>query len=212
MKKINIKLNSEYLSDCSFRNKIDIIRLYIKYVKFASIIFNGKEESDGNTILLIDKMKRLFVQYGDSIHSVHFPFKLDLETDKVTFYYQDNELDAKTTSILLDFFNGFDEFESMEDMYENFLQVIDGYDIKDPIRENSLWKVICHLLVFEPAYLRYDEDFSEERMDIKKHPPYHFDINYCNTSTFKLGIERKISLEEYIDILDNNKNCAYLKI
>lgn len=211
MKRINIELASDYLSDCSFRNKIDIIRLCINYVKFAPIVFNRMNGSNGNTILLIDRMKRLFVHYGKSIHSVHFPFNLSSENGKIDFYWQDNDLDAKTTSMLLDFFNRFDELESLDDMYENFLRLIDEYDIKKSAKENSLWKVISHLLVFEPAYLRYDEDFSN-RMDMKKHPPYHFDLNYCNTSTFKLGIGRKISMEEYIDILNNNSNCAFLKV
>lgn len=152
------------------------------------------------------------MKYGDSIHSIHYPFNLICENEQILFYYQNSELDAKTTSIMLEFFNGFDELESMEDMYENFLRVIDEYGIKDNIKENSLWKIICHLLIFEPGYLGYDEDFSEERMDMRKHPPYHFDINYCNATIFKLGIERKLSIEEYIDILDNSKECKFVKI
>lgn len=145
MKKVNIKLNCYYLSDCSFRNKIDIIKLCINYARFAAISFNEK---------MSQGIKRLFAQYGNSIHSMHYPFDLGFEDDRIVFYYQDNELDAKVTSILLGFFEGFDELESMEDMYENFLWITDEYGIHDAVKENALWKLICHLLIFEPAYLR----------------------------------------------------------
>lgn len=63
------------------------------------------------------------------------------------------------------------------------------------------------MLIFEPAYLRYDEDFTD-RMNPKTHPAYHFDINYCNTSTFKLGLTKQLEMDDYINILDINVMCS----
>lgn len=208
MKNVIITFPENILSDCAFRNKIDIIKLCIKYVKFAPLAYTGKDVK-GSSILCIDKMRRLFVLYGSSIHSVHFPFSVRQDENNIIFYYENYDLDAKTTSLLLDFFERYDELGSMEDMYDVYLKLLDDYSVSGAIYENDLWKLICYLLIFEPAYLRYDEDFSTEK-ELEKHPRYHLDINYSNTSTYKIGLRAKISIEEYINILDRNKNCVFV--
>lgn len=210
MKKIIINLSEKVLSDCAYRNKIDIVKLCLNYVKFAPFAYVA-DTTDGNCILQVDKMKRLFITFKNSVHSIHFPFNVYQNGESIEFYYDEKELDAKTTSILLDFFERFNMFETMEDMYDMFLRTLEEYDISGGYNENYFWKLICHMLVFEPAYLRYDEDFSS-RMNPETHPAYHFDINYCNTSTFKLGLQRKISMDDYIKFLDINETCTYVKL
>lgn len=208
MKRIITNLSDNVLSKNSYRSKIDIINLCLNYTKFAPYAF-GEEITEGNCILHIDKMRRLFIYYGNCIHSIHFPFPVQIKDKKLEFYYCDRLLDARTTSLLLEFFAKFDELETMEDMYEIFLKTLDEYELQDNYNENFFWKLICHMLIFEPAYLRYDEDFSE-RMNQTTHPAYHFDINYCNTSTFKLGLTKQLKMDECINILDLNKVCNYI--
>lgn len=208
MKRIIVNLSDNILSKHSYRNKIDIINLCLNYTKYAPYAF-GEEIAEGNCILHIDKMRRLFIYYGNSIHSIHFPFAVHITGKKLEFYYEDRLLDAITTSLLLEFFAKFDEFETMDDMYDIFLTILSEYTLQDCCSENFFWKLISYMLTFEPAYLRYDEDFSE-RMNEKTHPAYHLDINYCNTSTFKLGLTKQLKMDECINILDINKECNYL--
>lgn len=136
MKKIVVNLSDKFLSDCAYRNKIDVIRLCLNYVKFAPFSY-AADRTDGNCILYFDKMKRLFICYGDSIHSVHFPFHVFQEEDIIKFSYEDKELDAKTTSMLLDFFGRFNMLETMEDMYEVFLETLEEYGLSGDYQENS---------------------------------------------------------------------------
>lgn len=208
MKRIIVNLSENVLSKNSYRRKIDIISLCLIYTKFAPYAFDEKI-AEGNCILHIDKMRRLFIYHGNCIHSIHFPFSVQINGKKLEFYYLDRLLDARTTSLLLEFFVKFDKLETMEDMYEIFLKILDEYNLQDSYNENFFWKLICYMLIFEPAYLRYDEDFSN-RMNQKTHPAYHFDINYCNTSTFKLGLTKQLKMDEYIKILDINKVCNYI--
>lgn len=42
------------------------------------------------------------------------------------------------------------------------------------------------------------------------HPLNHFDVCYSNTSTYKLGINHKVDVEEFVDILDVSTNCFFL--
>lgn len=208
MKRIIVNLSDNILSKHSYRNKIDIINLCLNYTKFAPYAFS-EEIAEGNCILHIDKMRRLFIYYGNSIHSIHFPFSVQITDKQLKFYYDSRELDARKTSLLLEFFAKFDELETIDDMYEIFLTILEEYDLRDSSIENLFWKLISYMLTFEPAYLRYDEDFSD-RMNEKTHPAYHFDINYCNTSTFKLGLTKQLKMDECINILDINKECNYL--
>ena len=208
MKRIIINLSDNVLSKYAYRTKIDIVNLCLNYTKYAPYAF-CEGNTEGNCTLHIDKMRRLFIYYGNCIHSIHFPFSMQSVGNNLEFYYEDRVLDAKTTSLLLEFFAGFDKLETMEDMYEIFLKILEEYDIKDSFNENYLWKLICHMLIFEPAYLRYDEDLTS-RMNSKTHPAYHIDINYCNTSTFKLGLTKQLKVDEYINILDINEECNYI--
>lgn len=38
------------------------------------------------------------------------------------------------------------------------------------------------------------------------HPKHHLDINFSNSSTIKNGLSKKISQQDFIDIVDNKKN------
>lgn len=56
------------------------------------------------------------------------------------------------------------------------------------LSEVSTWKIIRYFMMYELGYFRYDLDDSE-RTDEHYHPLHHFDINYSEVGTYKLGIE-----------------------
>lgn len=62
--------------------------------------------------------------------------------------------------------------------------------------------------MFECGYLRYDYDVEYQNGHI--HPINHLDVNYSVGSTFKLGFQDIITIEDFIDILDLKTNCHYL--
>ena len=64
--------------------------------------------------------------------------------------------------------------------------------------------------------LRYDYDKDEyEKFKLKeeknKHPLNHYDIFYSSINSFKLGLKKEISHEDFINILNTNKDCKYIE-
>lgn len=211
MKKYKGSFSERSIGKCVFRNKNDIIRIIINYVKFITVMdLEFDESKEIQSILYIDKMSRLFISNDKSIHSFQFPFYVSKVNEEFKVYSKDLEMDSKATSLILSFFEMFDGSESMDDMYDCFIKVLDEYNVKNPVNENMYWNAIYELLIFEPGYVRYDIDFSD-RMDLVNHPPYHLDINYNNASTFKIGLSKELDFDEFINILNINEKCYFLK-
>ncbi len=82
------------LTNCSFRSKVDIISACIRFVKFAPISYNNENDLKKNTTLIADKMKRLFIVFGNSIHSFQFPFNISVVDGKLSFGLFERELDS----------------------------------------------------------------------------------------------------------------------
>ena len=102
------------------------------------------------------------------------------------------------------------------DVEENFIDEIieeayldvseDGYSNADI---ESCFGLILRLLSMELGYIRYDYDPEHENK--KLHPLYHVDINYSSKGTYKLGINRKMDVDEFIDMLDTKTDCKYVQ-
>lgn len=67
-----------------------------------------------------------------------------------------------------------------------------------------------HLLFYEWGYIRYDSDPSSAREDV--HPVNHFDVNFTKLISFKLGLRKKIDLDEFINMIDKAKDCRSLDL
>ncbi len=214
--KINIELRfpQELIIKGSFRNKIDIINVCLKYIQFANIAKSNSKEHNGskyvNTILCTNKMKRLFIECGNSIHSVHFPFNISENKEEYIFSYESKELLWEDIQFLLRVFDGYPYIDDMESIKKKFVEVWDDiYYEEDILLKSKMQNIILKLMMFEPAYLRFDEDNDNVA---NNHPQYHFDINYTNTASYKIGLEQKIDTYKYIEIIDKNKKCYFIKI
>lgn len=211
MKKYKGSFLKRSIGKCVFRNKNDIITTvlnYIKYINVMSLEYDKNKEIQ--IVLCIDKMSRLFISNDKSIHSFRFPFFIDDINGRFKVHNKDLEIDNEATSLLLSFFGEFEGMESIYDMYERFINVLYEFNVDNPVNENIYWNTIYDLLVFDPGYVRYDIDFSD-RLDPLNHPAHHLDINYDNASTYKLGLSKEIDFDEFINILNINKKCYFLK-
>ncbi len=72
----------------------------------------------------------------------------------------------------------------------------------------SAWKIFKKLHNIEYGYIRYDYDEKRERGRL--HPLNHLDVNFMNANQLKLGLYKKINIEEFIDIIDTTTECYYL--
>ena len=198
------------IGECVFRDKNDIITIVLNYIKYiVAMGLENDENKEIQSVLYIDRMSRLFIGNDKSIHSFRFPFFIDDDNGRFKVSIKYLEMDSKAISLLLSFFRDFEEIESIYDMLDCFLKVLDDFDANNQSNENIYWNTIYDLLVFDPGYVRYDCDFSD-RLDPSNHPGYHLDINYDNASTYKIGLSKEIDFEEFINILNINKKCYFL--
>lgn len=67
-----------------------------------------------------------------------------------------------------------------------------------------------HYLFFEWGYIRFDHDPSHAIAKI--HPTDHFDVNFNPLSTYKLGLNRQIIVDDIIKMINKNTECAEISI
>ncbi len=211
MKKYKGSFCKKSIGDCVFRNKNDFITIILNYIKYIVISgFENDENKEIQSVLYIDKMSRLFIGNDKSIHSFRFPFFIDDANGHFKVSNKHLEMDSKAISLLLSFFREFEGMNSIYNIFDCFLKVLDDFEANNKCDELIYWNTIYDLLVFDPGYVRYDVDFSD-RLDLLNHPAYHLDINYDNASTYKIGLSKEIDFDEFINILNINEKCYFLK-
>lgn len=97
---------------------------------------------------------------------------------------------------------------SIESIIEDaYLDVAEnGYEHEEI---EQCFMLILRLLSMELGYIRYDYDPEHENG--KFHPLHHLDINYSSKGTYKLGMNNKIQINDFVDLLDVKKECRYIK-
>ena len=75
------------------------------------------------------------------------------------------------------------------------------------IELNLYPQTLLYLLSFESGYLRYDHDEDENREDPILHPVDHIDLFYSSNSTFKIGLQDRIDVDDLKSILSINEKC-----
>lgn len=192
----------------AIRRKEDIIILLLETIK----IFLMKDsievtEGKGKIILKIDKMSRLIFQIENKYFSFNFPFNIEVDEVNSNIRIYDSllgiDIDDKLISILISIFNQkIITDRCLDDIY---YELLCGDNI---LNINDIWTLVERLSMFECGYLRYDYDVEYQNGHI--HPINHLDINYSVGSTFKLGFQDTITIDDFIDILDLKTNCHYL--
>lgn len=194
------------------KEKIQIIEILLEALRY---ILNGERKSiirkQQKIIFHKEKMSRIFFVNENKTYSINFPFNLLFENDKISINYKNIiDLNSYNISTLISFIKSFNI--SSENCFDFAEQVIDF----EEITKENYWLLIKDLLLFEEGYIRYDKDEVGYNEAVKKnekhrHPLNHYDIFYSNEVTFKLGLEYDIFDKEFIDTLNTNTNCKYLK-
>lgn len=207
---VNIDENQLSKVMLPIRNKKDALLIIFEVMKW--FLIGDATNPCGTAHLVIDKMSRVFLTGANKMYSVFFPFNL---------YFSDNEQDRSITFRDLDFGLEIDQImisifitllnqnidNTIEDFYETLLMYEESREQR--YDANNIWKLYHNLISYEMGYIRYDVD--EARINGKIHPKFHFDINYSNKTTYKIGINQYIDIERFIDILNVRTNCVYLE-
>ena len=60
---------------------------------------------------------------------------------------------------------------------------------------------------YETREYDYDDEHNNGNL---LNPLNHLDVNFESNSTFKLGLNKKLKLEEFIDVMNINTDCHFL--
>lgn len=211
MKKLVFELKDS-LYDLAFQDEIikDRIPILLIVAEACRYMMHNEQVANANHkfMLVVDDMNRLFFCKEGKMFSVMFPFHVN-EYPTVRFDLNNLPLDGKMLSDI----NRILESEQFN--------VKDAIDFIEPIAnlqgENpDLWVVVKHLLTYETGYIRYDDDpegfrNASRKGTPKQHPRYHYDVNLDSQSTFKLGLSKQITPDDFVDFLDDKKDRPVLK-
>lgn len=194
------------------RNKQDMVRFILNVVNTLLI----KQESDGGGVLWIkkDKMSRVFCFLEEKYFSTVFPFEIvnknEVENERKIYDQVLNlELDNRKIVLLQ---RMLDQMNFVANSVETIIQEAyldvaeDGYT-DDEV--DQCFGLILRLLSMELGYIRYDYDPKHENGTV--HPLHHLDVNYSSQGTYKFGLERKIQMDEFVDLLDVKSACRYIQ-
>ncbi|MGJ0314621.1 hypothetical protein [Aliarcobacter cryaerophilus] len=216
MKKFEFFINKSSL-DIFFpkyriKTKVHIIEILMETTKYMLLNPEIKEENSfGKIVLIVDKMSRVFYFTKNKYYSISFPFFVEKLENEIKFGFKNIiEVESRLISQVLQIIKC-DEFK--EKCSLDFVAPI--CEFEENCDEN-FWSFLKDLLLMEDGYIRYDYDKDEyEKFKLKeeknKHPLNHYDIFYSSINSFKLGLKKEISHEDFINILNTNKDCKYIE-
>lgn len=204
---VNIFKVDQYQSEAftkAIRSRFDILRLWMDCIKVIINYFPPAEVITAAEIHVHNsRMSRLFYCSGPKTFSIAFPFRIENDEDTFTVKTVSGiDIDSRLSSEILLVAsllknNGLTNEWALAEHFET-----------QGGASSEFWPVLAELLDAEDGYLRFDHD--PVRKDGHKHPLDHADLFYTNGASFKLGLHKKMALEEMIDILNRETDCHYL--
>jgi hypothetical protein len=187
------------------RTKHSSMELLIRTIKIMlSPTVVPPTQRAGEIALVVSKMSRLIFQSKKKVFSISFPFHVGELPDRLQFRSSSHpNIDSRTTSELL---------ALLDD--PRVLSSANVLDFADPICtacdiDTDIWNLFRHLLLWEDGYVRYDDDVTG--VNGHKHPQHHVDLFYTQGTTFKAGLKSAITDEQFVDILNIETDCHYLR-
>lgn len=198
------------------RERWHIIMILLEAIEYMlTNTKSGEFDSDLMFCLNVQKMSRIFFVSPDKYYSIYFPFTVEIIDEEVKIRNDDYDIDAMTVSMLKSIFKE-PNSRSVKGCSESITGVFEDMDIDMDIdMENKINFIVYNLLTMEPGYIRYDYDPKTHKLfcDNKKgllHPENHYDINYTQGGTFKIGLYDKLKIDDVIRLLNVEDECLFL--
>lgn len=204
------------------RTKKDLLLLLTYTVK--SIIEQELLKKDGyeinikdnrKLVIYVDKMNRVIYCLENKIFTYQMPFNISVSEDGefILKFKHFMVIDSFISSVLITVFEDEYCFEgTLIDIYERIDELMKSNYDGIGINEDEVWELVKHLMIYEPGYIRYDDDPDPSRMDLQLHPRYHLDINYETASSYKIGLINELNPKKLLSVIDNTQKCATLVI
>jgi len=205
MKKIERNILQYQQNDflAPIRDKISFARLLV--IASRQLLLNEETEGYSSVAklrLVIDKMSRIFIYQRHRYFSVAFPFTVLTDDNNNVINITSltgNKLDFQNISAIIAILDN-DQFRHNPSLI--------SFSLEPQSIEYSGIPILEEIFRFEPSYVRYDYDNTNEGG--KFHPLNHLDINYSQSGTFKLGLPNVITETYFENLQDTNKQCSYI--
>lgn len=215
MKKIQLSYGDYY--DEKFmkpvRKQEDCVLLILELLNIL-LVGEAIGKENGEIMIIVDKMSRLFCFSDNKYFSMVFPFEIEITEGKDTIYkiydsILDIEIDSRLNALMKRILGQIDfSHNTIDEIIEKaYFDVFGDEYTEDEVEK--CFNLILRLLSTELGYIRYDYDAEHEKGAL--HPLYHFDVNYSSKGTYKLGIDKKMKMEDFVDLLDIKTECRYIR-
>lgn len=193
----------------SIREQYDIVSYLLSVMTILNVEpLREIDSKEADFVIFVDKMSRLFWGEGDKIHSIQYPFLLKEKEGFLISLFQGRIIESQTMAILSTIIRDKNSIvKSIENMLDVFMDAMNEFEILDNNYAQFCWELLLYLLSFETGYLRYDHDEDENRVDPILHPVDHIDLFYSSNSTFKIGLQDRIDVDDLKSILSINEKC-----
>lgn len=202
MKKYELELNKVFLKkvEAIIREKKDILILLLNSLEY--ILLNIEEPKgiyENKMIVNISKMSRIVFIIENKMFSINFPFIVsEVENKKITIKTINSRIEISQELIL--YLRMVIDAKILEkNCYLEKADIL-ARSIKNIEKEELTLTILNDILLSESGYIRYDYDLKHQSAI---HPLHHYDVFYSNTSTFKLKLDKKISDNKFLDLMDN---------
>lgn len=167
------------------------------------------EQADNLMMLVVNDMNRLFFCKKKKMYSIMFPFHTKCYPT-IHFDFEGIDINSSMISKLCTII-GSKEFDMPISL--DFFSLIDTAEAEFP---EDFWRVLKFLMTYELGCIRYDDDkegFSKASCKgvPKRHPRYHYDVNYSQKAAFKIGLSRDLTPDKFVDFLDDTKDRKVLR-
>ncbi|RAJ90073.1 hypothetical protein LX87_05502 [Larkinella arboricola] len=216
MKKLSFDIYSfnqaNFFPHSRVKTKLQVIFILLeamRYIMSYSDTLGEGIKCTGKLSVIVDKMSRIVFSIENKYYSIVLPFYVYSDGDQIQFYYKHEAIDSKLLSNLITILKG-DSFNS-----KNSLDFSDS--VIDLENENEmLWMILQDLILYEDGYIRYDVDEESYKKAKEEgcehtHPLNHCDLFYSSNASLKLGLDRSLEVDEFIDVLNTRTNCKYLR-
>lgn len=195
------------------KDKLQILEILLESTRYILHSQRSQKVYSSNKIIFHkERMSRIFFAKDNKMYSLIFPFNTVINADGIISFNYKNyiDIDSYTISNLIKLLKN--PLISSDNCWD-FIEPITGYDDNQPTK---YWPVFRDLLIQEDGYIRYDKDEpgyleAKGKNQQARHPLYHLDIFYSGNATFKLGLSTVLNDAGFIDTLNPDTDCRFLK-
>jgi len=183
------------------RDSVAYARVVLNTTRILLLNMDTVHDAKSSLALVVDKMNRFFYFKDSKYFSIASPFSFEIVEGGIKNIYTRSGIEINSQIIS-------EGMNIISNQQFALSPVCSHFIFEGEYVSMEGVHMLEEILAFEPAYIRYDHDPILE--DDIRHPLDHLDINFNQSTTFKLGLSESISTGVFEDITNTKTNCPFL--